>query len=90
MNVRDVISGIMELNGKERVKETCDVLLEGNWEEPVKGIAVTFMATVEVIRKAVDAGCNLIITHEPIYFTGQDKLSCVQNNPVYHKKKALI
>ncbi len=90
MNVRDVISSIMELNGKERVKETCDVLLEGNWEEPVKGIAVTFMATVEVIGKAIEAGCNLIITHEPIYFTGQDKLPPVQNNPVYHKKKALI
>jgi putative NIF3 family GTP cyclohydrolase 1 type 2 len=53
-------------------------------------VATTFMATVDVIRRAIEMGCNLIITHEPTYFTGLDNIDWVKDDPVYKRKKALI
>jgi putative NIF3 family GTP cyclohydrolase 1 type 2 len=90
MNVREVVDVVLELNGGKRFEKTCDQLLEGNWEQQVTGVVTTFMATVAVIRQATNIGCNLIITHEPTYFTGLDNIDWVKDDPVYLQKKALI
>jgi putative NIF3 family GTP cyclohydrolase 1 type 2 len=90
MNVREVVGVILDLNGGRKFEKTCDQLIEGNWDQPVTGVITTFMATVEVIRRAIAMGCNLVITHEPTYFTGSDRLEWVKADPVYQKKKALI
>jgi putative NIF3 family GTP cyclohydrolase 1 type 2 len=90
MNVRDVIEIMLELNGVREIENTCDRLIEGDWEQDVTGVVTTFMATVDVIRRAAGLGCNLIITHEPTYFTGTDGLDWLQDDPVYHRKKSLI
>ena len=90
MNVREVIDVILAMNGGKQFEKTCDQLIEGNWENQVTGVVTTFMATVEVIRRAVDTDCNLIITHEPTYFTGMDRTEWLKSDPVFQKKKALI
>lgn len=90
MNVREVVEVILAVNGGRKLEKTCDQLIEGNWKHQVTGVVTTFMATVDVIRRAVDIGCNLIITHEPTYFTGLDQTDWVKSDPVYQRKKALI
>jgi putative NIF3 family GTP cyclohydrolase 1 type 2 len=90
MNVREVVEIILALNGGRKFEKTCDQLIEGNWDYQVTGVATTFMATVDVIRRAATTGCNLIITHEPTYFTGSDRIDWVKDDPVYQQKKALI
>jgi putative NIF3 family GTP cyclohydrolase 1 type 2 len=90
MNVREVVKIVLEQNGGRKIEPTCDQLIEGDWERQVTGVVTTFMATVDVIRRTVDTGCNLIITHEPTYFTGLDHLDWVKDDPVYQRKKALI
>jgi putative NIF3 family GTP cyclohydrolase 1 type 2 len=90
MNVREVVDIILKLNGGRRFEKTCDQLIEGNWEQQVTGVVTTFMATVDVIRWAIAMGCNLIITHEPTYFTGMGNIDWVKDDPVYQQKKALI
>jgi putative NIF3 family GTP cyclohydrolase 1 type 2 len=90
MNVREVVDIVLKLNGGKRFEKTCDQLIEGTWEQPVTGVVTTFMATVAVIRQATNMGCNLIITHEPTYFTGLDNIDWVKDDPVYQQKKALI
>jgi len=90
MNVREVIEITLALNGGRKIKETCDQLIEGNWDQQVTGVATTFMATVDVIHRAIAMSCNLIITHEPTYFTGSDHIEWVKDDPVYQRKKALI
>jgi putative NIF3 family GTP cyclohydrolase 1 type 2 len=44
----------------------------GNPDTPVRGIATTAMATMEVLRQAVRAGLNLIVTYEPTFFGAGD------------------
>ncbi|MBN2239878.1 MAG: Nif3-like dinuclear metal center hexameric protein [Dehalococcoidales bacterium] len=90
MNVKDVVDIILELNGGRKFEETCDQLIEGSWEQEVTGVVTTFMATIDVIRRTIDLGYNLIITHEPTYFTGRDHIDWVKNDPAYQLKKALI
>ena len=90
MNVREVVDIVLKLNGGKKFEKTCDQLIEGNWEQQVNGVATTFMATVAVIRQAIMTGCNLIITHEPTYFTGLDNIDWVKDDPVYQQKKHLI
>ncbi|MGD0780081.1 MAG: Nif3-like dinuclear metal center hexameric protein [Dehalococcoidales bacterium] len=90
MDVREIIEIILALNGGRKFEKTCDQLIEGNWEHQVTGVVTTFMATVDVIRRTIEMGCNLIITHEPTYFTGSDDIQWVKNDPVYQRKKTLI
>jgi putative NIF3 family GTP cyclohydrolase 1 type 2 len=90
MNVREVVEIVLALNGGRKFEKTCDLLIEGGWERQVTGVVTTFMATVEVIRLTAALGCNLIITHEPTYFTGLDGIDWVKADPVYQRKKALI
>lgn len=92
MKVKEVIDGIIKKTGLQPLpyEKTCDHLMTGSYDMDVKKIATTFMATVEVIKKAIDIGANLIITHEPTWFTGKDSTEWLENDPVYLEKKKLI
>jgi putative NIF3 family GTP cyclohydrolase 1 type 2 len=90
MNVREVVEVVLKLNGGRKIEPTCDQLIEGDWDREVTGVITTFMATADVIRRSIETGCNLIITHEPTYFTGSDRLDWLTDDAVYHRKKALI
>jgi len=69
---------------------TCDQIIIGCDQLEVRKVAVTFMATVAVIEEAIKEGVNFIITHEPTWFTGEDKVDWLVNDPVYQRKKRLI
>ncbi|MHA7966507.1 Nif3-like dinuclear metal center hexameric protein [Paenibacillus sp. CAU 1782] len=91
MKVQDVIDNVLlDSCGGKKLEKTFDVLASGHPDMEVTGIVTTFMATVEVIRRAIQLGANLIITHEPTYFTGADDLEWLENDPVYLAKKELI
>jgi putative NIF3 family GTP cyclohydrolase 1 type 2 len=90
MNVKEVVDAIIAECKAPPLEKTCDLLMAGNWQSEVTGIATTFMATVDVIKAAALMGANLILTHEPTYFTGWDKTDWLQDDPVYLEKMKLI
>lgn len=92
MTVQEIIDGIIKKTGLEPLPadKTCDQLITGSYHMEVTGIATTFMATVEVIQKAIQIGANLIITHEPTWFTGRDSTQWLENDPVFIEKKKLL
>jgi putative NIF3 family GTP cyclohydrolase 1 type 2 len=90
MNVREVVDQIIAACHLPPAEQTCDVLAAGDWGSEVTGIVTTFMATADVIRDAVSKGANLIITHEPTYFTGADDTGWLQHDDVYLLKRKLI
>jgi putative NIF3 family GTP cyclohydrolase 1 type 2 len=90
MNVRQVVDVILAMNGGRTIENTCDQLIEGDWDQQVTSVVTTCMATIDVIRQSIAMGCNLIITHEPTYFTASDRLEWVKDDPVYQQKTALI
>jgi len=90
MKVKEVVDAIIAECKTPPLEKTCDLLMAGDWQSEVTGIATTFMATVEVIKAATLMGANLIITHEPTFFTGWDKTDWLQDDPVYQEKMKLI
>ena len=92
MKVREIVDRIIKKTGVPPLpaEKTCDQLMAGSFDQEVHKIAVTFMATVDVIKKATATGVDLIITHEPTWFTGEDKTDWLEGDPVYLKKRELI
>ena len=66
--------------------QTVDNIIAGFPGMPVKGIATTMMATLDVVQRASAAGRNLVITNEPTFFSHQDKTDTLQDDPTYRFK----
>lgn len=77
--------------GITRNANTVDTFKAGDPNTPVKGIATTFMSTWEVIRRADAQGLNLIITHEPTFWS-QESPSVYDNldHALYDQMRAWI
>src|ERR1700761_3497910 len=69
---------------------TVDRILAGNGKIEVKGVAVTMMATLDVIERAVASGKNMIITHEPTFYVHEDTTAELANDPTMKYKLDFI
>jgi len=71
-------------------ERTVDTFKAGDPDVPVTGIAVTFMATYDVLRRAAKQGCNFVITHEPTFYNGGDDTSQLEPDPIIDAKRKFI
>jgi len=85
-----VIDLILRNTGVPVLLKTVDVIKEGNPETPVKGIVTSMFATMEVMKKAVEMNCNLIVVHEPLYYNHPDDTIQFQNDQVFLEKQRYI
>jgi putative NIF3 family GTP cyclohydrolase 1 type 2 len=71
---------------------TVDTYKDGDSTTRVTGIAVTMMATFDVLKRAAARGANLVITHEPTFFDHFDKLDVLESehDSVTALKRAFI
>jgi len=53
-------------------ERTWDQFIMGDPQSTVTGIAVSWMPTLYNLKKALDARCNLFVTHEPLYMIDLD------------------
>lgn len=51
-------------------------LLAGNMDAAVTGVYIALDARVRTVRRAKEAGCNLVITHHPLFLSGGVKCFC--------------
>jgi putative NIF3 family GTP cyclohydrolase 1 type 2 len=66
---------------------TVDTFKAGDPDTPVTGIAVTMMATMDVLQRAAAHGDNLIITHEPTFFDHLDTPQGIKEDDAVWKEK---
>jgi dinuclear metal center YbgI/SA1388 family protein len=50
-------------------------LIVGDVDRDITGVLICLDSTEAVIREAIEKGCNLVIAHHPIIFTGLKKLT---------------
>jgi putative NIF3 family GTP cyclohydrolase 1 type 2 len=89
----EVIERIQSQLGVQWQRETVDTFKAGDPNTPVTGIAVTMMATLDVLQRAAAAGNNLIITHEPTFYNHldtTDELAAGEADAVLAEKRAFI
>jgi putative NIF3 family GTP cyclohydrolase 1 type 2 len=93
LTAREVVQHIQEHVGVPWQKETVDTFKAGDPDTKVTGIAVTMMATFDVLQRAAASGANLIITHEPTFYNHLDDLKEIpqkENDAVLAEKLAFI
>jgi len=70
--------------------QTVDGFKAGDPGTAVTGIAVTVLATTDVLRRAAAAGQNFVMTQEPLYYAATDEPGNRAKDQVYLAKKAVI
>jgi len=89
---REVVAAIQERVGIPWKIDTVDTFRIGNPDMPVTGIAVTKMATLDVLQRAAAKGENLVISHEPLFYNHYlDKPEGMdESDAVWSEKRAFI
>ena len=89
---REIVEKIKAQVGVPWREPTVDTFKAGDPDTPVTGIATTMMATFDVLERAAAAGQNLIITHEPTFYSHQDGTETLQkeNDAVWADKEKFI
>jgi putative NIF3 family GTP cyclohydrolase 1 type 2 len=101
VTAQDVVDRVKKNIGVEWTGDDVDTFKAGDPSTPVTGIVTTSMATLDVLRKAVDAGANFVITAAPTFYSKADRNtppagrgaapgSAPPVDPVYEGKNAFI
>jgi putative NIF3 family GTP cyclohydrolase 1 type 2 len=91
LTAREIVKAIQDHVGIPWMTQTVDTFKAGNPDTPVTGIAVTMMATLDVLQRAAANHQNFVITHEPTFYSHQDVPEAMdQSDPVWTEKRAFI
>ena len=92
LTARQVLERIKTNIGVPWMDQTVDTFKDGDPDTRVTGIAVTMMATLDVLQRAAAQGSNLVITHEPTFFGHLDELAPLEtaHDSVTAVKRAFI
>ncbi|WP_170110182.1 Nif3-like dinuclear metal center hexameric protein [Flavilitoribacter nigricans] len=70
--------------------ETVDTYKGGGPDVEVTGIATTFLATLDVLKRAKARGLNFVITHEPTFYNHFDRTEQYGDDEVLAAKQKFI
>jgi putative NIF3 family GTP cyclohydrolase 1 type 2 len=90
LTAHDVIDRIRKNVGVPWREQTVDTIKSGSPGTRVNGIATTMMATLDVVERAAAAGRNMVITHEPTFYSHEDKTDVLRDDPVYQYKQSFL
>ncbi|HEV8395318.1 MAG TPA: hypothetical protein VGQ37_13650 [Vicinamibacterales bacterium] len=101
VTAQDVVDRVRQAAGVEWNAATADGFKAGDPSTAVTGIVTTSLATIEVMRRAVTAGANLIVTAGPTFYSrgdspmpsagrGRGAASTAAPDPVFTSKNDFI
>jgi putative NIF3 family GTP cyclohydrolase 1 type 2 len=90
ITAREIVERIKQNVGVAWRAQTSDTFKAGNEEAIITGIGTSVMSTYAVLEKAAASKKNLIVTHEPTFYTGNDNVADLTENPLYQRKLAFI
>ena len=70
---QEVVERVRKSLGVAWQADTADTFKAGNPLTAVSGIVTTSLATIDVMRRAVKAGANMIITSGPTFYSRNDR-----------------
>ncbi len=91
MKIREVTDAIYAYHPQLNRDKTCDGYKCGDPENECTGVVTTCCASVDVIRKTIELGANLIVCHEPAFYLHYDPTDWLEGkNDVYDEKRRLL
>jgi putative NIF3 family GTP cyclohydrolase 1 type 2 len=67
-----------------------DTFHAGDPDGTVRGIASTFMSNLDVFQRAHAKGLNFVVSHEPTFWSDEDAIAPLRNDPLYKLKRNYI
>ena len=91
MKVKELLSHFQE-QSRDWVnpEKTVDRVIIGDPEKDVSSVLVTWMSTFYAVKRAVEKGVDLLITHEPTFFEHFDETEKVDQFRIGTEKKKFI
>lgn len=91
LTANQIVERIQKNIGIPWREKTVDVFKDGsNPDAPVTGIATTMVATFELLHRAAAAKRNLIIVHEPTFYSNLDDPKDIADDPMFRMKHDFI
>ncbi len=92
MKIREVVEKILDYHPHLEGYKGCDDYKCGNPEDECTGVVTALTPNIHVIREAIKLNANLIIVHEPTFYTSHDEPGWFEefDNEIYREKKALL
>lgn len=90
MKIEEILARLEQYHTQIDEAHTCDVVKIGDVTAQCTGIVICTYTSVEVIKKAVELNANLIICHEPTFYSHEDTTDWLKDNSVYRAKAALL
>ncbi len=92
MKIKEVVERILEYHPHLPNYKGCDDYKCGDPEAECTGIVTALVPTVNVIKKTIELGANLLVVHEPIFYTSEDGPGWFEDFPcaVYDEKRKLL
>lgn len=92
MTIQEVISKLEAWHAPlDAPMDTCDTVKCGDVSQECTGIAVTCYASMDVVRRVRELGINLIICHEPTFYSDEEKdAPWLREDPVFREKLAVL
>jgi putative NIF3 family GTP cyclohydrolase 1 type 2 len=90
LTVRQVLERMHGQIGTDWFDRGVDRIVAGDPDTLVTGIGTTMMGTFDAMKAAVAAKCNLVITHEPTFWSHPDTVAQLQDDALYKTKLAYM
>jgi putative NIF3 family GTP cyclohydrolase 1 type 2 len=91
LTARAVVERIQKNIGIPWRQTTVDNFKDGsNPDVPVTGIATTMVATFDLLRQAAAAKRNMIVVHEPTFYSNLDDPKDITSDPMFRLKRGFI
>ena len=72
VTAQEIVDRVRKAVGGEWKADTVDTFKAGDPTTPVTGVVTTSLATIDVMRRALKAGANLIVTAGPTFYSRAD------------------
>lgn len=90
MKINEVIERLIDFHQPYKSAKTRDTVKYGDPDKECTGIVTTVYGSSDVIRKAHELGCNLVISHESIFFGDEFDPETFKGLKAYEEKKKLL
>ncbi len=90
ITAREVVEKVLREIDCGEIANTVDTFKAGDPGAAVDGVGVTFTATLDVLKRAAEAGLNFVITHEPTFYHHLEDTTAIEGHAVLAAKRRLI
>ena len=92
MRIKDVVERILEYHPHLEGYKGCDDYKCGDPDGECTGVVCALTPSVHVIEKTIALGANLIVVHEPTFYTSADENGWFEDfgNEIYKEKRKLL